>query len=302
MAEGAHVQELAVLARFRSALERFRGSAQDAVGLAQREASEAREWVDGQLQKAGQEVDYWQHRLRSLLDELSDVDDSDDEDADLQDAIDDARWQLREASQQLERVRLWARRLQQENERLSTCATRLNHLSFETISRAQALLERKLDLLELYVAHPIAAERVEGGASPVSATQSHGYPESLAKRGFRDVPVDLIDTSDSPVKSPDDFRKGTSYPIIAKECRDLNDIVRPAVKRGAGPDHFRDLDMSRRSHTNTRLQDVYTWFFGQRPVRLVYQNGRYTVENGYHRIFVATRLGLRTIPAVVVER
>lgn len=300
MARGAHVEELAALSRFRNALERFRTETQEAVGMARRDAAEARDWVNDQQRGAAVEIDYWEDRLRSLRNELSYADDSDS--GDIEGAIDDACWQLREASEQLERVRSWSRRLQQEEDSFYGCATRLNHLSSETISHGQALLAQKLELLERYVGDRVGAEPMVGRAAPASRSSSHGYPESLAKRGFRDVALDRIDTSDSPVKSSDDFRKGASCALVESECRDLEKMVRPAVKRGAGLDRFRSLDANRRSPGNTRLGDIYNWFFGQRPIRLVHQNGRYIVENGYHRIFAARRAGVRTLPVVVVER
>lgn len=121
------------------------------------------------------------------------------------------------------------------------------------------------------------------------------------EKGIQYVPVDKIDVSASYVKNETDFKK-VSHQDMAKGMQTLQNEVRPAVDQGADGDYFYRLDQQRGLDYAHGSQRVYEAFYGQEPIRLEKIGDRYSVTNGYHRLFVAKELGIETIPASVVEK
>jgi hypothetical protein len=119
-------------------------------------------------------------------------------------------------------------------------------------------------------------------------------------RGIQDVPVEEVDLSDSPVQDTDDFRK-VSHAEMVEGFRKLQEEVRPAVAQGAEGDYFSRLDQERGLDYEHGYRRVYDAFYGDDAIRLDKVDDTYTVVNGYHRLAVAQELGLRTVPARVIE-
>ncbi len=133
--------------------------------------------------------------------------------------------------------------------------------------------------------------------------QKDTQPESeWVDRGITDVPVDKIDTSDmTHVNGLDDFKK-VSYEEMAEGYRKLDTVVRPEVAKGAGGDDFRKLDQQEGLSYADGYQRVYDAFYGGEPIRLAKDGESYTVINGAHRLYVAQREGVGSVPARVIER
>jgi hypothetical protein len=117
--------------------------------------------------------------------------------------------------------------------------------------------------------------------------------------GVRDVAIDQIDLSDSPIRGPADFHK-VPYDDVVEGLGKLEEVVRPAVVDGADAGYFERLDAERGLSYEHGYQRVYDAFYGTDAIRLERVGERYAVINGYHRLFVAQALGLATIPARVV--
>lgn len=120
-------------------------------------------------------------------------------------------------------------------------------------------------------------------------------------QGIQDVPVDKIDMSDSPVQDTGDFQK-VSHEEMAEGFRKLEEEVRPAVERGADGDYFYQLDQECGLDYEHGYRRVYDAFYGDSSIRLDKVDDTYDVVNGYHRLAVARELGLKTVPARVIER
>lgn len=171
--------------------------------------------------------------------------------------------------------------------------------SFVESSHRQAatyLLDRRA-AIEQY------AQRSGSYNAPVSkagTTSSPGAPKSAPgiPDGFAMVPLDQIDDSDGSVTSPADFGKGYSSEDLRWGYDALERVVMPAIAIGRGMDYFRDRD-ARESLQGTRsYADTSSGFFGSDAIKLaVRPDGTYTVENGYHRIWVARQMGRTSVPA-----
>ncbi|HVK25255.1 MAG TPA: hypothetical protein VM677_28185 [Actinokineospora sp.] len=128
-------------------------------------------------------------------------------------------------------------------------------------------------------------------------------PAELTRVGsaqHRMVDVSAIDASDSGVRGPEDFTK-----VSAEEMRAglllLERVILPAVSRGEGIEDMRARDTAARAAGGSADHvRVYEAFFGDSAIKLARAaDGGLTVINGYHRIWLARRIGVERLPAEV---
>ena len=118
---------------------------------------------------------------------------------------------------------------------------------------------------------------------------------------IRDVPLDLIDLSDSPVQDEADYHKVSQAEMIAgfeKLAR-----VRRLISQGATDQQLYDTDQAAREEGLPEGQshhNIYKVFYGENAIALEKAGDRYRVLNGYHRLVVARELGWTAIPARIV--
>ncbi len=222
-------------------------------------------------------------------------------------AVSDARRQLDAASQALRDVEQAIKQIEAAVHSYEQPARRLSNFVNSDLKAGQALLERKIDTLQAYVAGGLIGGVVGLVAnvlsnadvtSPLSGTTFAGTWQEL---GIVDVSIDQIDLSNSYVHGPDDFKKVT-IDIMSSGLQKLESIVRSGVEKGYDGDYFSDLDTQQGLDYQNGYRCVYDAFYGDEPIRLEKMNGRYQVVNGYHRLFVAQQLGLATLPASVVAQ
>ncbi len=148
-----------------------------------------------------------------------------------------------------------------------------------------------------------------GGSAAAFAAAAHSggnpaapAPPTVGSTDLAEVPLDRIDLGDSGVSGPESFRK-TTYATMREGTQRLDEVVLPAVRDGADGDYFARLDRERGLDYEHGYQRIYDAFFGDESLRLdARADGAYGVTNGYHRIFVALEMGLRTLPARISRR
>lgn len=128
-----------------------------------------------------------------------------------------------------------------------------------------------------------------GGGVPVGVSAIVGAPA-----GFALVPLALIDTSGSGVTGPESFGKGYSPADLAWAHSALHEQVLPALRAGKGADYFQARDAEADRFGSRSLADTYSGFFGDSAIKLEPQggDGRFTVANGYHRLWVAQQMSV----------
>jgi hypothetical protein len=124
-------------------------------------------------------------------------------------------------------------------------------------------------------------------------------PIAGAPREFAELPLDIID-DEGGVTGPESFQKGYSPDDLAWAFQALHEVVAPAMAEGMGADYFADRDRVEGRMGCRSYADTYSGFFGGDAIRVSQRpDGRWEVENGRHRIWVARRMGLDAVPGWV---
>jgi hypothetical protein len=160
MSPGAGVDAIAVLRDWHAALAVFRSEAQEALTAVAMDLHRATDWLAGQQH-------FWKHRIRTAEDEITraraelttrryaDFSGHDLDTTVQEENLRMAKNNLRDAEDQLERVRHWMRQLPGAIEdAYEGPARKLSFFLDIELERAMALLARQLDALDQYAAGP----------------------------------------------------------------------------------------------------------------------------------------------------
>lgn len=137
-----------------------------------------------------------------------------------------------------------------------------------------------------------------GGAGSRHVGTERNTEGAALPGGVSMVALSDIDDSDRSL-SEANFTKGHSPDDLAWAHEAFREVVLPGVRAGKTIDDFRDLDATRGLMGTRSYASTYSGFFGDDDaIRLeALPGGGYHPENGYHRLWVARRLGLTHIPA-----
>ena len=185
-------------------------------------------------------------------------------------------------------------------------AARRFSTALETLGQqVQRELTRAGDSLDVY--HGSGADSrsasAGGGTTSTSASSSAGssvrqpagFPSNIVM-----VPLSLIDDSDSRIQGPGEFSEFYTPSDLEWAHEKFTSVVMPGVAGGATIDDFRARDQ-REGRIGTRSYEMTcAGFFGTDAINLSANGSHFGVNNGYHRIWVARRMGLDAVPARVV--
>ena len=209
--------------------------------------------------------------------------------------LDKAVAELRTVEQAIKQVEAAIADYQRQARRLASFA---NH----DLKAGQAMLERKIAILQGYVAGGLVGSAVGLIANAFSSSEPTATPaQTWQETGIKDVALSEINLNDSYVHGLEDFKK-VSYKAMVNGIEKLQSTVHPAVAAGANGDTFSDLDAQQGQSYEQGYRRIYDAFYGDDAIRLEKVKGQYQVINGYHRLFVAQQVGLDSLPANVVEK
>lgn len=220
------------------------------------------------------------------------------------DHIEAARRALAAAEERLAAARRALSIVTRSAARFDVARSRWNWAVSSISGEAIPMLVRTGQDLEVYFGTTVGASigaTSEASASPVAGP----VPASLAvpdgfPAGFALVPLGQVDDSDSGVTGPESFGKGYSVDDLAWAHAAFERVILPHLAAGGTFDGLRDRDQ-REGRVGVRsFADTYSGFLGGDAIHLERHGDRFTVNNGYHRIWVARQLGLDHIPARVV--
>lgn len=161
-------------------------------------------------------------------------------------------------------------------------------------------------LAVLRVAHGDIEDYLHIRRSPPASSTGMPHPEITVGStgcepvpgadGVYFVPLSSIDSSDRRI-DPSSFTKGYTPADLAWAFHALEEVVLPTLATGRGIDYLRERDFAEGRHGTRSYADTYSGFLGGDAIRLDRDANRFRVANGYHRIWVASQMGLRVVPA-----
>lgn len=213
---------------------------------------------------------------------------------------------LRPAQRNLDRARKSLQAAERAERRIAAVAEQLAALeraqvsSFAgEVSGARADLRGRLGTLTGYR----TSEGGRGGPASAAAGQGSAVsPSWLDSRGLSEVEVSAVDLADAP--AADAFeRRGATLADYRWAVQTWDAVVRPGVARGMTRADFEARDAQRAATDMRRTAQVYDLFLGEgnrlKVARL--PDGTVDVRNGYHRFQIARDLGIRSLPAQVID-
>lgn len=341
MPPSVEVREIDALEDLQTGLIRYADQAQAALAAIAREVQRTLEWLEerqrhwrAEVQRGREE----EHRARAAYQRCLSSGDADHPpqcDREEQ-ALYEARRRLAQAEAE-ERMATQARQaVQAEAEAYARDANRLRAtLQSETVKSVE-VLRHKVTVLRSYASGGISTSGVLAGAlvfgAGLAAGAALGTPTTSPAPGdaaqpldpaagmdptagqpireltlqelhpdIRDILLDQIDLSDSPVQDEKDFKRESHAEVIAG-LEKLSQ-VRRWISSGATDQWLYDVDQEKRAQGMSEAQshhNIYKVFYGEDAIALEKDGNRYRVLSGYHRLTVARELGWTTIPARVV--
>jgi hypothetical protein len=208
-----------------------------------------------------------------------------------------AQRSLAQARQSLQAAQTSAQRIALVAEQLAALERTQVSSAAAAVGSARADLRRRLGTL--------AAYRTPAGGSAHAAgadLSSAGAPGWLDGRGLTDVEVSAVDLAGAPAADAFD-RRDVSLADHRWAVQTWEEVVRPGVAGGMTRADFEARDVQRAATEMRQTAKVYDLFLGEgsrlRVARL--PDGTLDVRNGYHRFKIARDLGIRYLPAQVID-
>lgn len=317
MSTSVHVRSVQALDDLKDVTSRFEVEAQETLRAAEQEIQRTEAWLRERLAHWRGEVQRRQEELRMAEAALTRCRSFAYRDPRTgtyhtppciteQQAVNQARIRLQEAQRELSNVQTWAQIVGQAATDYRDQVVQLSRTLSAVFPSAKAFLGNKITELKAYLqqASPIGISTTS--SIPPSSQQAitGAYPTAMGgwvDTGIQMVSIDQINLSDSPVANTGDFHKVSAQEMV-EGFRKLQDRVAPAVAHGADADYFSQLDATQGLDYAHGYRRIYDAFYGQGAIRLDKIGDRYQVINGYHRLFLARQLGIKTLPAQVIAR
>ena len=209
-----------------------------------------------------------------------------------------------EAYDELQNIVHWENMLEQVVQDYKLQANRLSHWVHTGLPNAQKKLTETVKRLDRYTitispssngttstTTNVLHEKISSESSQISFADTEWIERGICKISIKGI-LNQIDFEQSHVKGPSDFLKVT-YDEMVTGLHKLQNTVLPAVEQGADKDYFAKLDRKQGLPFQHGYQRIYEAFYGAEPIRVEKNGENYNAINGYHRLFVAKKLGIK---------
>jgi len=332
----AHITSIQYLMDLKSSIGQFCEETQQSLQLINIEIQRSQEWLNQKFDYWRKQVEYRKEEVICLQEALYNCQSKKKHDCGgIEKKLDEAHRALREAVEEVEKVRHWSKIIQQAITDYKKQAYRLGQELQGDISKAGIFLESKIRELKRYLDVNLISGRFVSTASTSTKTPrtvQKNQPQKkislnkrlpspgealdrqlknntntiLKEKGVQNIPVKYlvqhINGERSHVKGKGDFHK-VSYEDMVEGFHKLNSVVKPKVLKGASGDDFSQMDALQGLDYEHGYRRIYDAFYGESAIHVnrIGENC-YDIDNGYHRIFVARDMGLESIPVKVTER
>lgn len=201
---------------------------------------------------------------------------------------------------------------------------RLRELATANVDKANAYLENKIVTVEKYRAvQPEIAKFIATDSDMATLVQCNVVTtaQSLATNTLNGLAANeqSLDSDQwvgtwtnnfdlSNLPSPEDIEGASDFRKVKfDEMKDgLSKLqeMKPIIEQGVGnsKDYWANIDNEKGLDYPNGYQRVYEAFYGNEPIRVIKNGNNYEITNGRHRIWSAKKLGIKTLPLMLVER
>lgn len=330
MSDAINIKQIQSVADLKNGLQRFGSEAQQSLDHAENILRKVLDKLQYKLISDQREMERCTDNVRYARDALEDCEAQEDEDytPDCTNEYDELDWTRRErseAEQGLNETRKWRSRVKKQIDAYRSMAARLKKLAIFRGGQAKAMLQSKITDVERYMAISAHSGQVaqsyaefqdhgliaghEGGSATVLAGGGADKPDlrhsgtntGWVELGIRDVEVQKLSDVEG-ISDKSDFKKVLMKDMKAGLIRYLE--IRKVLDTGKGnsKDHWAEVDRKKDLSYPDGYQRIYEAFYGREPIRITKDGNKYTVENGRHRVWLAQQMGIRVLPASIVER
>lgn len=248
--------------------------------------------------KAIDDLDIAERNYYSCVDNESKDQDCDDAQATYyaaQRRVDEVKTKLKEFERQIDEYEGVARLAWQlVDHELPKCKSELAH--------RERIMERLTSLGMPDTSRENASQSgaTHTGQSPTVLKNIHNEDKWI-DRGIISVSVEDLPNPEG-ISGDADFKKVSSEDM-QKGLLQLQEI-QTAIKTGSGVDgdYWTQVDNSKGLEYEHGYRRIYDAFFGEGAIKLTKVGNSYDITNGRHRIWLAKRMGLKTLPARVTEK
>lgn len=330
MSDAINIKQIQSVADLKNGLHRFGNEAQQSLDHTESILRKVLDELQYNLLSDQRELERCIENVHYARNALEDCEAQEDEDytpncSNEYDELDWARRERSEAEQGLNETRKWRSRVEKQIDGYRSMAARLKKLAIFRGGQAKAMLQSKITDVERYMAISADSGQVsqsfhdsqgqglisghEGGFATVLAGGGADKPDlrhsstntGWVELGIRDVEVQKLSDVEG-ISGKSDFKKVPMKDMKAGLRRYLE--IRKVLDTGKGnsKDHWAEVDRKKGLSYPDGYQRIYEAFYGRELIRITKDGNKYTVENGRHRVWLAQRMGIRVLPASIVER
>jgi len=323
MVDSLELGNTQVLIELHHVLSRFREEVGNDLRMVETEIDFSREWLNNR-------IDHWQREVNRANRELTRAKLNLDRcetsgyydknghyhypDCSYElEALRQAQYYLKSCQENLKNAKTWQSHVNKAIEDYNRISPRLKNLIGEHTEKAQS---RLVNLKSKYEVVKEAALRIPVGDFGLQSTPTNRSPRSsLDNSEFVDqshtrtnrwkTNFKYININDLPdpegINSESNFKK-----ISAEEMKKglllLQEMI-PTIKSGEGSngDYWSNRDSIEGHDYQDGFRCIYDSFYGLDAIRVTFNNGRYMIINGRHRIWLAKRMGVDYLPVKLVE-
>ena len=230
-----------------------------------------------------------------------------------------AKLECLRAEKQLTETKQWLNRVDRQIEKYYYAAQKMNQLVDMVSVNSMVFLQKKIIEIEKYInlsqgnsqsTHAVNySSNVNNITQSLSSTstvaniasQSNTTPGNWVEKGIQSVDLSQLPEVEG-INGPGDFQK-ESMENMEKGLKKL-EIIRNVINQGAGTDssYWAEVDKRKNLTYTNGYQKIYEAFYGDSHIRIVKDGNNYSISNGRHRVWLAKKMGIHSLPASVVEK
>lgn len=311
MSESIKVYNIQILSDLKEAFGRFANQAEESLVAIDAEIRRTLDWLQVETDERRRAIAHRRREVEQAVEDLRDCQRNGDDDyepdcSNEEHQLRRAERRLEDAEDSLKIAQRWKREVEGTIEKFRIYIARFKDLATVQTARGQSLLDTKLVELEQYqsVSSPSGISQAVKVTSVAAFTGSGLTSEGTgqwAERGIQDVELASA-LEDLAIRGPEDFQKVT----MAEMRTGLEKLQKmlPEIKSGKGTDkeYWHQLDQQQGLDYANGYQRIYESFYGHDAIRLTKIGNGYDITNGRHRIWLAKQMGIKTLPANVIEK